>query len=189
MERPIRRKPNIKKKNLNAKQLTFLAGCVIGAAALIVVACFLIFSPKAKEDSDFKNVETTAPAINLGELTIVDMYRQGSSMLVKTSYLDVEFPYAFSDVITVEAVSKDGVTGLEFCTKTATMDEKIYTIWFGGNTGETIGIFDEKQTVKVEFARLPDYLNEDDRGTFKATQETFNDVLQSMYKSGKFIGE
>jgi hypothetical protein len=69
------------------------------------------------------------------------------------------------------------------------MDEKIYTIWFGGNTGETIGIFDEKQTVKVEFARLPDYLNEDDRGTFKATQETFNDVLQSMYKSGKFIGE
>ena len=189
MERPIRRKTNIKKKNLNAKQLTFLAGCVIGAAALIVVACFLIFSPKAKEDSDFKNVETTAPAINLGELTIVDMYRQGSSMLVKTSYLDVEFPYAFSDVITVEAVSKDGVPGLEFRVKTKSMDERLYTIWFGGTAGKSVGTYLGQVKVMGEVCRIPNYLGKDEQFDCKSAQDTYNDVLQSMYKSGKFIGE
>lgn len=187
MEHPIRRRPRRKKKNLNAKQLTFLAGCVIGAAALITVACFLIFSPGAENRPDTEPTVATKPPVVLEELTIQDRYRQGSSMLVKTSYLDVAFPYAFSDVIFVEAINEDGMAALAFSTKTSTMDERIYTVWFGGTTGESIGTYQGNVPVTVEFYPLPDDLSEDDRGTFKATQETFNDVLQSMHEDKNFI--
>lgn len=188
MEKPIRREPRKNKKSLNAKQLTFLAGCVIGAAALICVACFLLFSPKPEDEPDLpaQTTQATEPEKPLGALSIEDIYRQGSSMLVKTSYLDLEFPYAFSDVIFVEAVNENGVAALKFSTKTATMDEPLYTIWFGGTVGEAIGTYAGKFPVTVEFFSLPKNLSEDDQGTFKATQETFNDVLQSMHENENF---
>ena len=97
MEQPIRR-PRRKKKTINAKQLLITAGCVIGAAALIIAAC-LIFGGADKPEGGHKD-RTAMPELTLGEAT-----RKEQSWVVETSYMDMAFPYAFSDLIYVTAVN------------------------------------------------------------------------------------
>lgn len=183
MEQPIRR-PRRKKKTINAKQLLITAGCVIGAAALIIAAC-LIFGGADKPEGGHKD-RTAMPELTLGEAT-----RKEQSWVVETSYMDMAFPYAFSDLIYVTAVNTQTVTALDFRVKTSTMDEKLYTITFNASAGEIIGSFDPKDgraavPVSVEFYAVPAGLSDDDRGTFNATQETFNDVLASMKENPAF---
>lgn len=186
MEQPIRRKPRRKKKTINAKQLWITAGCVIGAAALIIAAC-LIFGGSGKG----KDQESPAGRTAMPELTVGESSRKEQSWVVETSYLDVAYAYAFSDLIYVTAVNEETVTALDFCVKTSTMDEKLYTITFNASAGEIIGSFDPKDgqgavPVSVTFYALPTGLSQDDVGTFKATQETFNDVLASMKEDPAF---
>ena len=184
MEKPIRR-PRKKKKTINGQQVLIIAGCVIGAAALIIAACFLFGDKPQKEEPGISG-RTSMP-----ELTVGEAVRREQSMVVQTSYLDVAYPYAFSDLIYVVAVNEDAAAALEFRVKTSTMDEKLYTVWFNGSAGEQVGTFDPKDggkkvPVTVAFYRLPAGLSEDDQGTFKATQETFNDVLSSLAEDPSF---
>lgn len=201
MERPIRRKPNIKKKNLNAKQLTFLAGCVIGAAALIVAACF-IFGGVAQKEEPWEP-KPQPQRTSMPELTLGDMTRRDTMMVVGNSYLNLEFPYMFSDYIYVRAINQEKAAALEFRVRTSTMDEVLYTIWFNGmedhwkhllgsiSNTDRIGSYDPGDgqgpvEVTVVFYKLPAQLSQDDQGTFKAAQETANEVIASANLSSKF---
>ena len=179
MEQPIRRKPRRKENSINAKQLLITAGCVIGAVALVIAAC-LIFGGRSANQTPEPQGRSSMP-----ELTVGEGRRSGQSWVVETSYMDVEFSYAFSDYILVRAVNEDTAVALDFLVKTSTMEEKLYTIWFNGNAGEKVGTFDPQDghgevEVRVSFYSLPVGLSEDDAVTFKATQETVNDVLASM---------
>jgi hypothetical protein len=69
------------------------------------------------------------------------------------------------------------------------MDERLYTIWFGGTARKSVGTYPGQVKVMGEVSRIPNYLGKDEQFDFKSAQDTYNDVLQSMYKSGKFIGE
>lgn len=183
MEQPIRRKTRRKKKTINAKQLLISAGCVIGAVALIIAAC-LIFGGKEKEEEPVSRI--AMPALTVGEAS-----RKGQSWVVETSYLDVALPYAFSDYIYVTAANEGTITALDFYVRTANMDEKLYTISFNASQGELVGHYDPKDgmgavPVTVAFYPVPAGLSEDDRGTFFATQETFNDALTSMKEDPAF---
>ena len=185
MEKPIRRRPSKKKKSINAKQLLIIAGCVIGAAALVIAACLLFGGSPEQQEPD------TSGRKSLPELTVGEMVRREQSMVIKTSYMDVAFPYAFSDLIYATAVNEERAAALEFRVKTSTMDEKLFTIWFNAASGEPVGTFDPKDggkkvPVTVVFYNEPAGLSDDDSGTFKATQETFNDVLASMRENSAF---
>lgn len=186
MEQPIRRKPRRKKKTITAKQLLITAGCVIGAAALIIAACLIFGGGEAEETKDGPQGRTSMP-----ELTVGEGQRSGQSWVVETSYLNVTLPYAFSDYIDVTAVNEDIAAALDFRVKTSTMEEKLYTLWFGGTAGEQVGSFDPgdgqgRVPVMVVFYDLPAGLSEDDQGTFKAAQETVNDVLASLTEAPGF---
>lgn len=187
MEQPVRRRRRRKKKTLNAN-LILIAGCVIGAVALIVAACIL-FGSLGGDDASVQSANPERKP--LPELTVGEITRDAERMVVDTSYMDLAFPYAFSDLITVQAVNQEKVTGLIFRAKIAGEDRDIYTIWFNGAEGQDIGTYDPKDgdvpvVVRVVFAEpVADWKN-DDRVTFFATQETFNDVLAAMKGDERF---
>lgn len=185
MDKPIRRRRR-KKKTLDAKQLMALAGCVIGVAALVIAACF-IFGGKPGENPG----ETLPPRTSMPELTVDAPSRSGTSMVVPTSYMDVAFPYMFSDYIHCNAINQDNATGLEFRVRTSTMDAPLYTVWFNGGVGQIVGTYDPKDgqapaSVTVVFHAAGEELSQDDLGTFRATQETFNEILTSMQECPNF---
>lgn len=184
MEQPIRRRRR-RKKTPNSKQL-LIAGCVIGAVALIVAACvFLGFWLGGGDDP------AQPPRGALKELTVQELVREQETMVVHTSYLDVAFPYAFSDLISVEAVNQETATALTFTVTINKETYKLYTLWFNGEAGQTVGSLDledgyEPVRVSVAFYDPAGGLQGDDRKTFSVTQETVNDVLNSMKEDGHF---
>lgn len=184
MEQPVRRRPRRRKKTPNSKQL-LIAGCVIGAVALIVAACIFIFTLAGGCGGE----QPTRG--DLKELTVGEFVREQETMVVRTSYADVAFPYAFSDLIGVEAVNKQNAAGLTFTVTINKQTHKLYTLWFNAEAGDTAGSFDLKDgfepvRVSVVFYPVSEELSEDDRTTFKVTQETVNDVLDYMRKDSRF---
>lgn len=197
MEQPIQRNPRrrprkqsfIEKiqqkiKTLNSKQL-LIAGCVVGAVALIVAACIFLLGGDSPAAADPERTQ-------IKELTVGSMERDAETMVVQTSYMPVEFPYAFSDLIQVQAVNQDKQAALEFSARIDGKDRKIYTIWFNADVGDYVGWFDlqdgEKPVqVTVVFYEPDAELQGDHRITYYATQETVNDVLTSMEKDENFL--
>lgn len=167
----------------NKKQL-LIAGCVIGVVALIVAAC--VFLGKDKEPAVY-NPERGP----LKELTAGSPERQGEMMVVDTSYGEVKFPYAFSDLIGVEALNQGNQAALMFTARINGQDEDLYTIWFNGSDGVTAGSMDLKDgeapvTVTLVIYNPGSNLSGDDLTTFYATQETVNDVLSSLVETGHY---
>lgn len=186
MEQPVRRRPRRKRKTQtpNSKQL-LIAGCVIGAVALIIAACIFLFGGNGSGS------DQTPQRGPLKELTVEALTRDGKSMVVRTSYMNVEFPYAFSDLIQVEAINESNRTALTFSARINGADRKLYTIWFNASVGQPVGKYDLQNdqppvAVSVEFFQPDGKLSEDDRKTFFATQETVNEVLSSMEKDTCF---
>lgn len=186
MDIPKRRRK--KKKTPNRKQL-LIAGCVIGAVALIVAACIFLGMGGKDEDGPIAYDPDRGP---LKELTVGELTRQGEMMVGQTSYLNFEFPYAFSDLIGVDAINQGNQTALAFFARIDGKERPLYTIWFNGNEGEGAGTLDlrdgEKPVlVTVVFYKPGTELSEDAQTTYYATQETVNDVLASMQKDNNFV--
>ena len=186
MEQPVRRRPRRRKKTPNSKQL-LIAGCVIGAVALIVAACIFAFTLAGGCAGE----QPQPPRGQLKELTVGQSIRQQETMVVPTSYVDVAFPYAFSDLIGVEAVNDQTAAGLTFTATINKESHKLYTLWFNSEAGDTAGSFDledgyEPVRVSVVFYSPSQKLTGDDKVTFTVTQETINDVLDYMDKDSHF---
>lgn len=167
----------------NKKQL-WIAGCVVGVVALIVAACFLLRS----EDDTFTYNPERGP---LKELTVSQPARQGEMMKVETSYGAVEFPYAFSDLISVKPLTQGNQTALAFTAKINGKNYDLYTIWFNGSEGSIIGTMDLNDGEKPVAVTLVFYnatldLSGDSLTTFHATQETVNEVIASLEKIPAF---
>lgn len=174
---------NTKGKTPNKKRM-LIAGCVIGVVALIIAACFFL-------GEDEKPVVYDPERGPLKELTISSPARQGETMVVDTSYGEVKFPYAFSDLIGVEALNQGNQTGLTFTCRIGGRTEELYTIWFNGSEGATAGSMDLQDgeapvTVTLMFYNPSLDVTGDDLTTFYATQETVNDVLSSLEEGGHF---
>lgn len=188
MEQPVRRRP--RKRKISKTNRLLIAGCVIGAVALIVAACIIFGGGKNEEAVQPANPDRSA----MPELTVGDVTRDGERMVVDTSYMDVAYPYAFSDLISVEAVNQDKITGLEFTAKIDGSSRALYTIWFNSTQGQTAGTFDPQDgegavVVTVEFFSPEEALQGDHLVTFYATQETINDVLDSMKLDKNFTAK
>ena len=178
------KKKNNKGKTPNKKRL-LIAGCVVGVVALIVAAC--VFLGKDEEPAVYN--PQRGP---LKELTVGSTERQGEMMVVDTSYGNVKFPYAFSDLIGVEALNQGNQTALTFTARIDGQNEELYTIWFNGSKGMTAGSMDLQDgetpiTVTLVIYNPGRNLSGDDLTTFYATQETVNDVLSSLEETGNFI--
>lgn len=177
--RPVRR-PRKKKNN----KILWIAAAA-AAVVLIVIIWLLVGSgdqlPQAHDPE-------RAP---LRELTVNAQTRDGERMVIDTSYMRLEYPYAFSDLIQIEAINQGNQTGLAFTAKIAGANRQLYTLWFNGRDGEKVGAYDLRDGEKPVVVTLAFYtpaaeLEGDDRITFFATQETINDVMAAMKQDSHF---
>ena len=177
------KRKNTRGKRPNKKRL-LIAGCVVGVVALIVAACVFL-------GRDQKPAVYDPDRGPLKELTIGASERQGETMVVDTSYGEVKYPYAFSDLIGVEALNQGNQTALTFTARINGQAENLYSIWFNGADGLAAGSMDLQDgeapvTVTLVIYSPGAHLSGDYLTTFYATQETVNDVLSSLKENGNY---
>lgn len=124
-------------------------------------------------------------------LVVEAIEEQGDTMLVRTSFVQVKYPFAFADLIQVRPVNGDNVDSLEFFVASQDEEHPIFTLHFGGNEGILLGTLQisNEETPRTLYAELAsadtealgDYLE-----TFYAAQESFNDVVASLAENTNF---
>ena len=125
------------------------------------------------------------------EYRIESTNEEGEWVVVKTTYGSFKYPFAFSDLIVIEAADLERSAQLRFFMKMDDNNVPIYTIHYNSGEGSLCGTLKlsdgaESIPVTVVLADKPEDLSEDWRLTFYATQETFNDVLFSMAEDKNF---
>lgn len=169
-------------KNINNKPLVAL--CCVLAAAIVVVGVWIgVLLCGGTEPGDIP--DQTFPGEALKELTVNAVLEQGNQVRVETSYGTVCFPFAFSDVIQVEAKNLGSVTALCFYADLHSSTHQLFTLWFNREEHIPLGdlIMDGKEvSVTAELFEAPSKLGQGEQNTFLAAQECFNDVVASLYE-------
>lgn len=118
-------------------------------------------------------------------LTINNIEAQGDVVVVSTNYCQLKYPYAFSDLIKVEAVNDGQKTALLFTAFIDGQSRKIYELVFNGQTDMFIGsltLMPGQPPVNVHgmIYQPESGWSNDARIAFIAAQETFHDVVMSL---------
>lgn len=140
------------------------------------------------ENGVFTGESTTLAPVPEGKFGIISITEDNEWVNVETTYGKFRYPFAFSDLVKVEAEDEGDSQSLEF---SALIDDEytiIYTINYNSDEGMPCGILmlDKEIPVSVEFEEISDTLNDDWASTFYAAQETFNDVVSSMAENENF---
>lgn len=183
-------KKNKKNKGLSLN-ISIILGCVAVVAVIVILAVALIGN---NSGGDGDGDETQAPETKQEQsvsdkLTVESIEENGDVMVVTTSYCKFEYPYAFSDLISIKATEADGHKALEFTAEIYGEEISLYTIWFESAKGVPFGTIKhggETLGMSVEFAEAGETLADDALTTFYATQETFNDVISSLENDSNF---
>ena len=140
---------------------------------------------------DNSQSETTVSSAQSSKdgLSIMSLTEDGDWIVVETSYGVVRYPFAFSDVIEVEAFNEGETSQLRFYTKIEGEKIKNYTIHYNADDiGTAFGTLKQKNEIplSVVFEEFPEDCSEEWMSTFYAVQETFNDILKSMQEDKNF---
>ena len=109
-------------------------------------------------------------------------------MVVKTTYGTIQYPFAFSDLIRIETDTFEKDAQMVFSAFVGEEEVKLYTLYFNRAAGIPLGtltVDGAKYTVTAEIHDLV-YANEENRLTYQAAQETFNDVAMSLEENEHF---
>ena len=125
----------------------------------------------------------TQPALR--ELVIDSIEEQGEVMLVATSFCELKYPFAFADLIQVQAVNEGDVASLEFSALISGVEHPLFAVRFGQAEGILLGTFavpEEavERNVYAEFYSADEAVLGEQIGTYRAAQEIFNDVVVSL---------
>lgn len=131
------------------------------------------------------------PAEERTEFKIESVTEQGESVSVTTTYGTFAYPFAFSDLIVIEAVDLETTAQLKFFLDMDGVNVPIYTVCYNSEEGSLCGHLtlpdkEEAIPVSVILGEIPEDISEDWKLTFYATQETFNEVLFSMAEDVNF---
>ena len=114
------------------------------------------------------------------QLAVDSIEEQGDMMVVNTPFFQLKYPFAFADLIQVEAVDNGEVAELHFSAKLDLSDYRLFSISFGG-TGDFLPV-----EVYATLYRIDESLSSDFVNTFNAAQECFNDVMMSLMECEGF---
>ncbi len=188
-----------KKVSSQQKVLTTVSIALGVVLVLLVVLLVCLGSGKTPEASvpDSTEGTMTAPAETtpteetlpkMKELLVESVEEQEDIVLVNTTYVTVKYPYAFSDIMSVEAQTFEDYAVLEFGAIIHDTTHKVYTLFFNGEEGMPVGTLQLDGETYVVTAQFHDVsgMNEDSMITYYAAQETFNDVVNSLSENEGF---
>jgi len=144
----------------------------------------------AEETQLIQNAEQPKPVFC--ELTVDSIEEQDDMMVITTSYGVMKYPFAFADLIRVNAVDEGEVSSLEFAALIAEVEHPLFAIHFGGTEGILMGnitIPEEasERSVYAEFYAADEIALGEHVGTYHAAQEIFNDVAVSLTENQNFV--
>lgn len=153
---------------------------------LLAVAVVMERENKNKTPGTSKPSATNSGAAK--ELLVQSVEEQGDWMVVNTTYGVIKYPFAFSDLIRIETENGSNDAKMDFSAFVGEEEVMLYTLYFNKNAGITLGsltVDGEEYTVTAVIHDLV-YANEDNRLTYQAAQETFNDVAMSLEENDHF---
>lgn len=168
-----------KKSNLKSRGLK--VACIV--LAVVLVLMIVVLAVLLKNQGPGLNTDSQMKELNIQSIT-----EQEDTMVVLTTYGTVKYPFAFSDILSVEAKNFDSYASLEF---SVLIDEKsvlLYALLFNGTEGMPVGTLQvDGETYEVT-SQLYDAedVSDDDMVTIYAVQETFNDVLSSLSENSGY---
>lgn len=162
-----------KKNNLNSRGLKVT--CIV--LAVVLVLMIAVLAVLLKNQGPGSNA-----ASQMKELIIQSTAEQENSIVVSTTYGTVKYPFAFSDLLVVEAVTFADYAVLEFHAMIDDAEVKLFALFFNGTDGMPIGTLQVDGDTYVVTSQLyeAENISDDNMVTFYAAQETFNDVLSSL---------
>ena len=125
-----------------------------------------------------------------GSLTIGSITEQGDVVIVNTNYCQIKYPYAFSDLVQVEAINQGERSVLLFTAYLNGSKVKLYELSFGDQGGMKVGTLSFGQNAVDVHATIYEPIPGQDEGSriaFIAAQETFNDVASSLLDNANFV--
>lgn len=173
-----KKKALIEKRKKEIKKRKMITAVIAVALVIVsVVAGVCIGRSTASDDN--------SPTQRIGKnLSILSITESGDWVTVKTSYITFKYPFAFSDIIEVEAFNDELTSQLRFYSEIDGKRILNYSINFNSEEGIPCGTIKGKIPVSVMFKEAPKKLSDEWRSTYDAVQETFNDVLKSMEENG-----
>ncbi|MBR5286574.1 MAG: hypothetical protein IKU30_06730 [Clostridia bacterium] len=145
----------------------------------------------SNDESDKYSNLVEEDVIDFSAFKILSSKYASSKIEVETTLCKISYSAAFSDVISVKPEGLNNCAKLNFYANLSSGETLIYSIIFGGEESTAFGklqVNEGKETINVyvSFYDAPANLDKDDKATFNATQETFNDVVSSLNDDPRF---
>lgn len=135
-------------------------------------------------------VELPEPEEEALVLTVLSVENEGDFMVVDTTFGQVKYPFAFSDLIEIEAVNEENLAALVFLARIGDHTYPLFTVSFGDCEGIPLGTLmlpdEEIRNVSVQFATVEETELGDNLNSYYAAQEVFNDVIVSLEENAHF---
>ena len=198
---------NSKKKKAEQQRKALTAVIAVLAAVLVLLIAALVYLNRDKTPGE--TVPGTTAGTTAGtpegttagtepeatsqvkELLVETVTERADFVVVTTTYCTVKYPYAFSDLIFVEAKTLEAHAELQFSAEIDGEKYRVYTLYFNGEEGMPLGtlqIDGESYGVTAMFHEVTG-LDDDDMISIYAAQETFNDVVNSLPENQGFTAE
>ena len=115
---------------------------------------------------------------------IMSTHEKDDRVIVSTVYGNLNYPFAYSDLLQIVPVTDEGGVALEFYGKLEHGNYLLYTLWLGKEQGKPVGTVFHRNgdavNVYLEMAKKPWRTKHSDENSFYAAQETVNDILRSF---------
>jgi len=184
------------KPEKNMTRLWLIAGGIVLVIALVV----LLMSIGSKDDAlpevkvhEITPTETRIEATGeyIPKLFLMSRNESDESVEIKTSYCTMKYPIAYADLVEAVVVDANSKKVVEFYARLNGGHYLLYTISFTETEGELIGTLElegseEPLELRAIFHEASEELVGDDLISFRAGQETFNDVWTSLAENTRF---
>ncbi len=181
----------LNKKNELTKGIRALCAAVLAASMLCACGNKNAETTPVEETQPVQvtqAAETVLPEAPV--LAVESITEQGDVVVVKTSYCEVKYPFAFADLIRVQAEEEK----LDFVLELSGEAYPLFAICFGEGEGIPLGTLAvdgkaEPMAVWAQIGTPNEAALGDSVSTYYAAQESFNDVLASLMENEGFTSE
>lgn len=188
-------------ENQNAKKKKILIAVLAAVVVLIAIILMAAGGGNDTPNQSHSSVETTGASrppetpetsapVAEDLLILESTENQGEWVVLTTSCGVMKYPFSFSDLIQVEAVSDENQGIMKFSVKIGESVYPVYSVSFGSGEGFFLGsmeIGDTQVRVYGAMDQLPEGLEESGAATFFAAQESFNDIVSSLKENERFV--